>query len=261
VWVAASDEIREAAKARLKESGLAEIDRRTLSNIAAGSLHTVEVVWWRALHGLDAKRYAQLAKQLDKLLPMADPAPNPNEHERATAREKANKTLREMIAPGLMEFEGRRPGGGETRPPPSGAEDLAHEYARRRAQEAAERAAKAKAQREAAKAKRAAIRAAKLAAKEAVERREAEEARRRAAAQAKLEAEEGARQAAYKAAAEEKARLAQEALAQAAAAAANAPHRKKDARKGDRHLEPNRDRHAPGYMREYMRAWRAKKRT
>ena len=30
-------------------------------------------------------------------------------------------------------------------------------------------------------------------------------------------------------------------------------------RSADRHLEPNRDRHSPGYMREYMRRWRAAK--
>jgi hypothetical protein len=31
----------------------------------------------------------------------------------------------------------------------------------------------------------------------------------------------------------------------------------KQPRSADRHLEPNRDRHRPGYMREYMRRWRA----
>jgi hypothetical protein len=31
----------------------------------------------------------------------------------------------------------------------------------------------------------------------------------------------------------------------------------KKPRSADRHLQPNRDRHSPGYMREYMRRWRA----
>jgi hypothetical protein len=31
----------------------------------------------------------------------------------------------------------------------------------------------------------------------------------------------------------------------------------KKPRSTDRHLEPNRDRHSPGYMREYMRKRRA----
>jgi hypothetical protein len=33
----------------------------------------------------------------------------------------------------------------------------------------------------------------------------------------------------------------------------------KDKRKGDRHKEPNRNRHSPGYMAAYMRRWRAKR--
>jgi hypothetical protein len=32
-------------------------------------------------------------------------------------------------------------------------------------------------------------------------------------------------------------------------------------RSADRHLEPNRDRHSPGYMAEYMRKWRERRRV
>jgi len=55
------------------------------------------------------------------------------------------------------------------------------------------------------------------------------------------------------------ARLASVNTAQAAPSKANPVNTTKP-RSADRHLEPNRDRHSPGYMVEYMRKWRARRR-
>jgi hypothetical protein len=59
---------------------------------------TVDVEWWRGLHKeTDETRAAQLAA-------MADPARNPNEHERAVAAKKL-AGLKTTSAPGLEEHE------------------------------------------------------------------------------------------------------------------------------------------------------------
>jgi hypothetical protein len=78
------------------DSWLRSADTVRLRNIISGKLKTVDVQWWLALH-------RKANDERDQVATMADPARNPNEHERKVAAAKL-AGLRPKAAPGLEEY-------------------------------------------------------------------------------------------------------------------------------------------------------------
>jgi hypothetical protein len=97
-----TEEMRAAARKLLRNSALKfdRPDRDLLTAIADGKRKLIRADWWTG-HFKVVDRI-----KLDKLQRMADPARNPNEHERTAAGRK------------LDEFKARRPPGMPPEPPP-----------------------------------------------------------------------------------------------------------------------------------------------
>jgi hypothetical protein len=97
-----TEEIREAARKALQNPGLKidRSDRDRLTAVSEGKRKQIDALWWKEIHRVVGR------SKLDKLAEMADPARNPNEHERAVAADK------------LKAFNGRRPPGLRPEPPP-----------------------------------------------------------------------------------------------------------------------------------------------
>jgi hypothetical protein len=92
-----------------------------LRGIVNGKIKSIDVDWWRAendvgAHQLDAKLEKEFKKKLDKIKAMADPARNPNEHQRRSAEAVLAKfqaagpakATRAPSAPGLEEYDRER---------------------------------------------------------------------------------------------------------------------------------------------------------
>jgi|EndMetStandDraft_8_1072994.scaffolds.fasta_scaffold441329_1 hypothetical protein len=97
-----TEEMREAAGKLLRNPALKanRPDRDLLAAMSEGKRKLIDAVWWKEIHGVVNQT------KLDKLARMADPARNPNEHEREVAGHK------------LDEFRARRPPGLPPEPPP-----------------------------------------------------------------------------------------------------------------------------------------------
>jgi hypothetical protein len=112
--VPVSDEIVQAARELFKKPGP---DRNRLSRIIFGEVKSVEVEWWRAVNGV--ARYQAIKAQekkfkgkLARIKAMADPALNPNEHQRKVAETMLAKAeaagpakAPHISAPGLEEYD------------------------------------------------------------------------------------------------------------------------------------------------------------
>jgi hypothetical protein len=88
-----------------------------LRQIVNGKAKSVDVEWWRKLHGVHskqetAKQEKAFQKKLDAIKAMADPISNPNEHQRRMAEEMlikvqaaGPKAAQIRSAPGLEEYD------------------------------------------------------------------------------------------------------------------------------------------------------------
>jgi hypothetical protein len=97
-----TEEMRAAARRLLQTPALkiSVPDRALLAAISEGKRKLIRGLWWKQVHGtVDQVKLAKLQR-------LADPARNPNEHERAVADRK------------LGEFKGRRPPGLPPEAPP-----------------------------------------------------------------------------------------------------------------------------------------------
>jgi hypothetical protein len=93
------------------------LDRGKLRQIVTGKVKTVDVDWWRKIHGVTrqqvtAKQDKDFRKRLDAIKAMADPIGNPNEHQRRMAEEMlakvqaaGPKVVQIRPAPGLEEYD------------------------------------------------------------------------------------------------------------------------------------------------------------
>jgi hypothetical protein len=197
-----------------------------LRQIVSGKVKSVDVEWWRVINGVakhqvDAKAERDYNKKLAKLDAMADPARNSNAHERQAA-EAARVKLEAAGAPS----------GRMTSAP--GLEAYDREQARRRAFYRAQSDELIKAMREPSKAYKGATRAAGVNTTKAKPK-----AARALSVNTTRKPKTGP--------------SVNTAKATKASKTADKP------RSADRHREPNRDRHPPGYMRDYMRRRRAAK--
>jgi hypothetical protein len=242
-------QIRSAPAARvLLDSGqpLTAANRKSLKAIAdpASGRVFIDADWWRWLHGTDQRQVAfaaraKAATRREALEAMADPRRNDKAHERAVAARKlaelkaktAAAGFRPVSTPGLEELD---------RAKAERDERLRrwHEESARRWAETGER-----------------IKAEQAAAAARAEQAAAARAERVNTTKAKKERVNTAKEETVTRA--ERVNTTEE---EAAARTTERVNTTKQPRSADRHKEPNRDRHRPGYMRDYMKAYRARKR-
>jgi hypothetical protein len=226
--VPVNDKIRHAAQQLLNRNPawLYSPDRARLRKIVSGELQSVDADWWRKLHFVTRRQVEgrlkdKAERKLRKIKAMADPALNPNEHQRRVAEATLTKHQAKLQA----EIDGVRP------PSAPGLEEYDRGHAKRRPPRlpSLDELLKARA------------------------------ARRKAPApvnttKPKPEAVwptipfsvDGYRRHTQKPAPVNTTK---------AGSCVNTTTKKP--RTADRHREPNRDRHSPGYMRDYMRRRRA----
>jgi hypothetical protein len=98
--VPVNDKILERARELIKYSSSWH-DRAKLRRIIDGEVKGLGSEWWRKINN------AANRDKLEKIRPMADPACNPNEHQRRIAEERIAK-LEAASPPGLDEYDRRQ---------------------------------------------------------------------------------------------------------------------------------------------------------
>jgi hypothetical protein len=202
--------------------------RERLRQIISGKVKSVDADWWRTANGVAPWQVAknlekEFRKKLDKVTAMADPARNPSAHERRSAE----AALAKLQAAGPA----------KTRPPSApGLEQYDRELAQRMAEQerimdAAFKAAKAK--------------------WDAKRKRNTAPVNTTEVVPPPVNTTKPK----PKAASVNTTTKLRQATKPVNTTAAVKP------RSADRHREPNRDRHSPGYMRDYMRRRRAKQKA
>jgi hypothetical protein len=221
-----NDKIVQAAQELLKGPSAY---RDTLRRIVNGKVKSVDVDWWREENGVapghvSYKSKVAFEKKLATLKAMADPARSPNEH----VRREAEAAFARVQAAGP-------PKPSHTRSAPG-----LEEYDRQEAQRRAEGRARMERMDEAIKAARA--------------RRDA--AMRNAAVNTTKSKPEPKPEPVNTTTSKPGPSVNTTKAKSKPEPSVNTTTAKKP-RSADRHLEPNRDRHRPGYMVDYMRRWRA----
>jgi len=226
--VPVNDKIVARAQELLKDPRHSSGYRNRLHDIVNGKVASVDVDWWRHENGVaarqvDARLEKKFKQKLAAIKALADPARNPSEHQRRVAEAAFAK----------LQAAGRPK---EQRVPSApGLEEYDREIERSRAQRRAEMDAAFKAYN--------ARWAASPRGKATKAWMDAERARHAEAAVARVNTTRP----------EPKPEPINTTKANPSVNTTT-----KKPRSADRHREPNRDRHSPGYMRDYMRRRRAK---
>jgi hypothetical protein len=206
-----NDKIVRAAQELLKRGGGEGYTK--LRQIVSGKVKSVDPDWWRRVNGvapwqLSAKLEKKTQARLDAIKALADPAGNPNAHERRVAEAM------------LAKLQAAKPPKVHTRSPP-GFEEYDRLMEKRRAAVKRDFDARIDEMLKAAAARRGGNTAKPARLLNTTKQREPEPE----------------------------------------APAFNTTKHEPKPRSADRHLEPNRDRHSPGYMREYMREYMRRRRA